>query len=985
MANKGVCSKNITIDGAKVSFATHKFFVLGPDGGVLRVRHYRDLLRTGVFSGERPVSNIISSDGPSDFVHVLALDKRDPMPSFEDVRMLLGWAERGPDGFVIGFDAKKTEAGLPGAILGKTRDARRATNVKMPADRTLLGEGGWGHKRSPVNELLMLARSDRSSDMYYESAKDRGARRRTLVKTLVGKDPGALSALIAALRTKDNLRTPALMLAVDALLAGHPEGERLLGDVLLRPDQPGQALRYFFDAYRDGVRGGIPSSLRRAVAGAATRLYTEDAVVRFDRVRTVGVEDRSAKGSAVKFADVLSLTHPVPQGEEQSQLFGFLTGSGRPTPLLAVRDTLMSLSPELAARELQFEAARLARGGAPGMLSRLPWETLAAVSTGPRTDIADAEASFADAKASRERFREASREVFAKERRLRTRVRDAVRNTHPRGAGAPDPAIAKARLAQARAELQEFRSSVEYKDAVEGMTAARNKVRDAGVRLAVTASAGGKVHPAVWPVALPSLSDGQVLSLLGAFDRSGVDGAFRDRVTERLSAARPAIPDILRTARGAALATAHLAAPADTVAFRTSGAWTSLPPSSWEAPLETLVGDRVAEKLPEIKGRVLILVDGSGSMQSEVSGRRNDHRAAGYQSLTCADVAGFAASAIASRCSTPADVFVYDTEVASGGCSRGVLRLVSVEALPGGVLAGSRTILGKVSGGGTDTHAAIASTWNEHDLLIILTDEQTSFVPGQKFAHVVGYPTSPESAAKRSFRLPESAKVVTVNLAGYSGAQFPDSENRRSISGWSEALFEEVASLATQDVELESSPTPFDDEAVARGNEARRLAERARLAEEALPGTSLADGRVYRVGDVGPAGGIVVFVGGLGESLEVPLPDWNGSEFGDPARSWADAVRLAEGCSFGGYADWRLPGKDELFEKVYPFTRSVERYDGKTYVHERRELRTGRDGDRYWSSWPVGSDDAWFVWMDDGRSNTGSTTNRMYVLPVRSF
>lgn len=783
MANRGVCSKNIDIDGTKVSFTTHRFFALSPDGGLIRVRHYRDLLRTGVFSGERPVGNFVSYDGPEDSVHVLALAKKDPMPSADEVKALLDWAERGPGGFVGSFAAKKDEIGLPGAVLGRTRDARRATNVRMPADRVELGENGWGHRRSPANELLMLARSDRSSDAYYETAADRGERRRRLVATLVRRDPSALSALVRALRTKDNLRTPALMIAVDALVAGHPDAERLLGEVLLRPDQPGQALRYFFDTYRGGARAGIPSPLRRAVASAATRLYTEDAVLRFDRVRKTGVEDRSVKGSAVRFADVIALTHPVPDGDEQSGLFGFLVGNGEPTQLLAARDRLSALAPDLVVAELQAEADRLAQGARPGVLSRLPWETLVALSASPRTDITAAEDALAAAKAARAAFREDNKKVLDEERRLRTRVRDALKNVRRRGPNAPEPSVADARRKAALDELKRFRASAEFRAAKTGMQQAANGVLEARALLEATAASPGKVHPAVWSVVLPSLSDGQVLSLLGTFDRSGVSDDARGRIVERIVSSQVSIPDVLRAARGAALASAHLSGAPSAAAFRSSGAWTSLPASSWEAPLEARLAARVAEKLPEIKGRVLILVDGSGSMNAEVSGRRNDHRAAGYQSLTCADVAGFAASAIASRCSTAPDVFVYDTEVAPVG------------ALPGGVLAGSRSILGKVSGGGTDTHAAIAGTWDEHDLLVILTDEQTSFLPGQRFS-APGYPQDQDSARKRSFRLPDAAKVVTVNLAGYAGAQFPDSENRRSISGWSEALFDEIGAVA---------------------------------------------------------------------------------------------------------------------------------------------------------------------------------------------
>lgn len=803
MANRRVCSKNITIDGRKVSFSTHAFWALSAEGEPIRIRHYSDLLRTGVFAGDRPLSNIVSSGGPSEGVYVLALAKTDPIPSVEEIGLILSWAERGPGSFVRTFESAKGQVELTNAVLGTTLDARRATNVKIPADRIALGEGGWGHRRSPVNELLMLARSDRSSDAYYESAKDRGARRRRLVAHLTRKDPAALLALVTALRTKDNLRTSSLMIAVDAAVAGHPDAERLLETVMLRPDEPGQVLRYLFDTYRDGKRRGIPSSIRRAVAVAATRLYTEDAVLRFDRNRNVGVEDRAERGRPVRFADVLSLTHPAPTSDEQSRLFGFLRGNQPPTPLLAERGRLAGLSPERVADELEEEGRRQARGEAPGLLSRLPWEILAACTSSGRTDVKELEEALVAAKSERARFLAdpANRAALREERRLRTRLRDA--SGLRRGRSLPNPEQKKA----ASADLAAFRASPEFVRVHEEKKRVDARINEVRANLTLASKRAGKVHPAVWSTALPSLSDTQVFSLLGAFDRSGLDTDTVARVEQRLTSARVGIPDILRTVRGVTLA-ASAGTAAGAAVGNGPGAWVGLPSSSWEGVLDKIAAERVAEKLPEIKGRVLILVDGSGSMNAEVSGRRNDQRAEGYHSLTCADVAGFAASAIASRCLDGADVYVYDTST------------WKVDDLSPGVVSATRDVLTHVRGGGTDTHAAIASTWKDHDLLVVLTDEQTSYVPGQSIV-TSGYSAEP---GLRSFRLPDAAKVVTVNLAGYAGAHMEDAENRRSISGWSESLFDEIRELneipGASDV-LESHTTvtcPYCEELVETGS-----------------------------------------------------------------------------------------------------------------------------------------------------------------------
>jgi len=1035
--DRGVCSKRLTIDGRRLDFSEYSFWALSADGEAFRVRHYRDLRRTGAFAGGREsFPGFVRGPGPHG-VHVLALPKGAELPGLssrgkeavvDEIRELLVWAEKSVPGFSSAVTAMADDprVGLPGAVLGVTGDVRRASNVGTPSSRVLLGEGGLGHRRGPLGELAMLARSDRSSDGFYEPAAGRGERRRALVAKLVREDAAGLVALVSALRTRDRLRAPAVMLAVDMLVAGHPDAERLLGEVLLRPDEPGVALRYFFDAYRGGKRSGVPSALRRAVGAAAVRLYDEDAVVRFDRNRFVGVEDRSVRGRPVRFADVLALTHPVPVGDGQARLFGFLSGKGSATPLLAERARLAALDPAAVSAELAREAARLEAGGAPGLLSRLPWETLASFASPSRAGaVSGCLDRLAEVKRSRAEFQASGRFVPL---RRETELRALAREARVQGDGETE--------ARLRAERAALRGSPEFAAADAERSALKASLAAARRDAALAASGAGRVDPGVWAVALPSLSDSQVLSLLGSFDRSGVDDATRARIESRVASSRASIPDVLRTVRGAALASAVDALSGDSSwpskdasrgsVWRGRGGWAALPASSWEPVLEQLVVERVAAKLPEVKGRVLVLVDGSGSMGAEVSGRSNDQRGQGYQSLTCADVAGFAASAIVSRCSGSVDVYSYDDAVAKVD---GVV----------GVLDGSRRIVSSLRGGGTDTFGALTATWSGHDTVVILTDEQTSFVPGQ-----VPYPGSFYGNAVHErvrFDLPDEVRVVTVNLAGHAGAQFAESETRRSISGWSEALFDEIAvldALPTPDASLLASaasakrlalldaaaaasgsahgdlgslddvalyahacevrrarvvrvlPEDAEDDLLAKAEEAEEVMLRRLLGEPSDPpfddeSAALADARVYRVGDTGPAGGIVVFVGGPGESLEVPPCDWNGSEFGDPACSWDDAVRLAQGCTFGGYADWYLPSKAELIEKVYPFTRSIQRHDARTFVHERRPLRSGRDGDLYWSSTPAGAGSANFVWMDERATSTGDRSRSMYVLPVRAF
>src|SRR5436190_7636570 len=57
----------------------------------------------------------------------------------------------------------------------------------------------------------------------------------------------------------------------------------------------------------------VPMPIKRGVADAARRLYTERAALRYDGL-----------GRQIRMADVLELTHPTPRDTAQSALFKYL-------------------------------------------------------------------------------------------------------------------------------------------------------------------------------------------------------------------------------------------------------------------------------------------------------------------------------------------------------------------------------------------------------------------------------------------------------------------------------------------------------------------------------------------------------------------------------------------------------------------------------------------------------------------------------------
>jgi hypothetical protein len=74
-------------------------------------------------------------------------------------------------------------------------------------------------------------------------------------------------------------------------------GRQILGSVLLRADEPAEALGYHFAVH--GKR--LPAAVKRGIADAATKLYTERAAVKY-----------AARGAGVQPGDVIDLTHPRP-------------------------------------------------------------------------------------------------------------------------------------------------------------------------------------------------------------------------------------------------------------------------------------------------------------------------------------------------------------------------------------------------------------------------------------------------------------------------------------------------------------------------------------------------------------------------------------------------------------------------------------------------------------------------------------------------
>ena len=174
-------------------------------------------------------------------------------------------------------------------------------------------EGAPGYTRDAKSELFLLAVSNMVSERtFYESAAERDSRFRALIEQ-VCEDANWLHRFVLWLRNDANMRTASLVLALEAVHARLARnihgGNRLLVSVSMsRADEPGEALAYWTGRYGRH----IPKPVKRGIADAATRLYTEKALLKYD-----------TPSHGFRFGDVIDLVHPTPSALWQSDLFRY--------------------------------------------------------------------------------------------------------------------------------------------------------------------------------------------------------------------------------------------------------------------------------------------------------------------------------------------------------------------------------------------------------------------------------------------------------------------------------------------------------------------------------------------------------------------------------------------------------------------------------------------------------------------------------------
>ncbi|GIF06713.1 TROVE domain-containing protein [Actinoplanes siamensis] len=182
----------------------------------------------------------------------------------------------------------------------RTRTRGPITAEATPSGRTHGGGAGYAHDTK--SELFLLAVANFVGEKtFYEGAEGRDQRFAALVRKVAVDDPEWTTRFLGWLRTDANLRSASLAGALEAAKAmrdaGTAGGRAVVRAVLQRADEPGEALAYWISTYGRS----LPKPVKRGIADAATRLYTERALLKYDTA-----------AHAVRFGDVLDLTHPAP-------------------------------------------------------------------------------------------------------------------------------------------------------------------------------------------------------------------------------------------------------------------------------------------------------------------------------------------------------------------------------------------------------------------------------------------------------------------------------------------------------------------------------------------------------------------------------------------------------------------------------------------------------------------------------------------------
>lgn len=249
---------------------------------------------------------------------------------------------------------------------------------------------------------------------------------------------------------------------------------------------------------------------------------------------------------------------------------------------------------------------------------------------------------------------------------------------------------------------------------------------------------GGAWTAQRWEAIIPSMGYMALLRNLRNFDQAGVSDVVAATVAARL-----ADPEQVAKSRQ--------------LPMRFLSAYRAAPSLRWSYPLEQALDAAVAN-IPALDGRTLILIDTSGSMHAPFSKDGT---------LMRWDAAVVFGLALARRCAH-ADVISYSNHGLRFEPQPGESLLRAIDRWKSG---------GYFIGGGTNTAGATGATFDRHDRVVILTDEQA------------GYGGDPGAV------VPASVPLYTWNLAGYRLGHAAGGPNRHTFGGLTDRGFDMIPLL----------------------------------------------------------------------------------------------------------------------------------------------------------------------------------------------
>lgn len=286
-----------------------------------------------------------------------------------------------------------------------TKTAPPAASGPIVTERVASGithEGGAGYARDAKSELFLLAVSNMvGEDTFYEKAGARDERFERLVRTVAVADPAWMLGFVGWLRLGANMRSASLVAAVEAVKARLDAGviepaagvrtqrpgavgaelprevvsnRAIIAAALQRADEPGELLAYWTARYGRA----LPKPVKRGVADAVGRLYTEYALAKWD-----------SDSAGFRFGDVLDLAHPTAATPAQGDLFRHAIdrrhGRAQPWAELPTSLPLLRARGELMDLPVADRRAVLARPDAVDVLraAGITWEALAGWLQGP--------------------------------------------------------------------------------------------------------------------------------------------------------------------------------------------------------------------------------------------------------------------------------------------------------------------------------------------------------------------------------------------------------------------------------------------------------------------------------------------------------------------------------------------------------------------------------------------------------------------------